>query len=647
VSPTPPPDWSTRQLDRVVDEFESALVTWVKGAGPRPRLDDYLRDEDTRAAYLAALAPYDLEYRRKADEDARLEDYLNRYPEFRSTLFVFSGKEDPAPGHRVGNFRLVEELGRGGMGVVFRATDEELNQPRAVKIVHRELARRPQPRERFLREAQALARIDHARVVRVLHVGEAGARGHEVPYLVMPLLEGEPLDCRLERSGALAPAEVVRIGRGIAEGLKVVHEAGLIHRDVGPRNVWLRAGDDEVVLLDFGLARSDDAAVRLTATGELMGTPAYMAPEQAAGTDVDHRADLFALGGVLYQATTGRRPFPGQTIVEVLNAIANMRPDPPQAVNPAVPPALSALVMRLLEQDRERRPATAAEVVAELNTIAKGLRADSTAETVDHVPERPPTPTRRRRPRALWVVGVLVIGVVVWLVFGGLGTGSGGPSGGPTDAKEIPAVNPIPIRYHGRIDVQVFRDVDGQKAPLRVSNRTALPLRLGDEFRIEATVDPPAFLYVVWVDPGHDITPVYPWDPEKGWGTRPPTEEQTGRLSLPSRARDRWRAPTAKPGVTTMVLLARPTPLDVPDDAVRAWFEQLPELPLPSGGEHAAVWYDDYTEVTDPDRPRTFERVTRDDPFADWQQRLKAAVGGRAAFQTSVSFARTGSDTKE
>ncbi len=191
----------------------------------------------------------------------------------------------------------------------------------------------------------------------------------------------------------------------------------------------------------------------------------------------------------------------------------------------------------------------------------------------------------------------------------------------------------------------VERVVDPNKPPvlLRLNDPRALPLRLEDKFRIEATVEPPAYLYVVWVDPCKDVTPVYPWNPKEGWGTRPDKVHPTGKVSLPPNAGERYRARDAKPGVATMVLLALPIPLDVSDDVVSGWFEALPDLPLPPGGERGVVWFDNYAAVTDdPGRPRAFEVVPTGDTFARWQGQLQKAVGERAAFQTAVSFARTG-----
>ncbi len=188
----------------------------------------------------------------------------------------------------------------------------------------------------------------------------------------------------------------------------------------------------------------------------------------------------------------------------------------------------------------------------------------------------------------------------------------------------------------------VERIDNGRPRLLRLNEPGALPLRQTDRFRIEGEVDPPAYLYVVWIDPDHDVTPVYPWDAAKGWGSRPAKEEPVGKLSLPSNVGNRYTAPAAKPGVATMVLFARSTPLDVPDDVVRGWFENLPELPLPPGGDSVAVWFDDYVEVRDLGRLRTFGEVGSDDAFARWQGQLQKLLGDMAQFETAVSFARKG-----
>jgi hypothetical protein len=208
-------------------------------------------------------------------------------------------------------------------------------------------------------------------------------------------------------------------------------------------------------------------------------------------------------------------------------------------------------------------------------------------------------------------------------------------SGAP---DQLAAVAPT-IHYRGEIDVHVARDRD--MSLRRLNEAGALPLREGDTFRITARVDPPAYLYVVWVDPGQDVTPVYPWNPSRGWGSRPKEEHPVGSIQLPTSPVNRYVIPRSVRGVAAIVLLASTTPLDVPDDVVASWFSERADLPIPRGAEDVAVWFDNFTEVREPGRQRTF-KLAGDDPFEWWQERLKKAVGNKVAFQSAIMFARDG-----
>ena len=175
---------------------------------------------------------------------------------------------------------------------------------------------------RFLREARATAALQHDHIVTIYHVGEE--RG--VPFLAMPLLRGKTLEDRLTEEPRLTSGEILRIGREAAEGLAEAHGHGLVHRDIKPRNMWLEAPTGRVKLLDFGLVRSDGDELGVTRTGMILGTPAYMSPEQAGGRKVDHRSDLFSLGCVLYRLATGRPPFAGSDPISTLVAVASAQP---------------------------------------------------------------------------------------------------------------------------------------------------------------------------------------------------------------------------------------------------------------------------------------------------------------------------------
>jgi serine/threonine protein kinase len=545
--------------------------------------------------------------------------------------------EAPLPA-RLGGYRVVREIGRGGMGVVLEAEDERLRRRVAIKVMSPDRARDAGSANRFLREARAAAAVEHDNLVPILHVDEEAG----VPFLVMPLLRGESLHTRLERDGRLPLPEVIRLGREVASGLAAAHALGLVHRDIKPANIWLDAGTGRARVLDFGLARAADGTDVLSAPGTVVGTPAYMAPEQVDGKPADARSDLFSLGATLYQCATGQRAFTGPTLTALLRAVTDHHPPPPNQLDPTIPAALSDLILRLIAKDPAARPQSARQVADELAS----LPLDSTV--VDQRPVARTTAARRRGCTitiSVTVTALVALCVGVWAIHSRTGSGpdlsrpdpgSVSPPGRATQPETAPA--PAPVHYRGRVDVLVER---GNKL-LRLNQPGALPLRKDDKFRVEGRVDPPAYLYLFWVDPGHDVTPVYPWDATKGWGSRPAKEEPVGQRSLPPSADNKYTAPDAKPGVATIVLLASPTPLDVSDSFLKECFEGLPDLPLPAGGERAAVWFDNYVEAEDPDRARTFGVVGSSDPFAQWQGQLQKVLGGKAAFQTAVSFARTG-----
>jgi serine/threonine protein kinase len=255
-------------------------------------------------------------------------------------------------------------IGRGGMGVVYEAYDSDIRRSVAIKVMNAAVSAHPGARERFMREAQLAAAVENDHVVPVFFVGgQFGA-----PYIVMPLLRGESLEERLKR-GRLEPAEVIRVGREIAVGLTAAHDRGILHRDLKPGNVWLDADTGRARILDFGLARPN-GAVSQTGSGGMAGSPPYMAPEQIDGPNIDERADLFALGALLYECATGKRAFQGPTIAATLKAVADHHPAPPEEINPAVPTALSGLVLRLLAKKAADRPVTARSVTAELAAIS-------------------------------------------------------------------------------------------------------------------------------------------------------------------------------------------------------------------------------------------------------------------------------------
>ena len=271
---------------------------------------------------------------------------------------------------RLGRYPVRGVIGRGGMGVVLRAYDEELNRPLAIKLLAPHLASTGAARKRFLREAQAAAAVVHPGVVPIYSV-MAEAR---VPYLVMPYIGGGNLQQRIDRDGPLELDDLLRIGLQIAEGLAAAHRQGLVHRDIKPANVLIEEGGHRVLISDFGLARAlDDAS--LTASGMIAGTPSYMSPEQAHGEMADCRSDLFSLGSLLYAMATGRPPFRGDSALAVLRQIGEKPVTPIRQINERMPAWFDQFVGRLMSRTSTDRPATAEIVVQWLQQCLGHVRA--------------------------------------------------------------------------------------------------------------------------------------------------------------------------------------------------------------------------------------------------------------------------------
>jgi serine/threonine protein kinase/WD40 repeat protein len=271
---------------------------------------------------------------------------------------------------RLGDYRVLEVIGMGGMGLVLRAEDPKLRRQVALKTMKPSIAERPAAKARFMREAQATAALEHDHIVPIYQVGED--RG--VPFIAMQYLKGESLASRLDRNARLSAAEVVRIGKEVASGLALAHEHGMIHRDIKPDNIWLDEKTDRAKILDFGLVSASTDEEGLTHSGAVLGTPRYMSPEQALAKPIDHRCDLFSLGCVLYHCAAGTTPFCGENFTSTLIAVAHQPPIPLEQAAPELHADVAAAIMRLLEKEPDKRPQTAEEVVEQFSELADQLK---------------------------------------------------------------------------------------------------------------------------------------------------------------------------------------------------------------------------------------------------------------------------------
>ncbi len=339
---------------------------------------------------------------------------------------------DPAYLGRLGHFDVMRVLGRGGMGVVLEAFDSHLQRNVALKVLDPELAQDETSKQRFCREARAAASVTHENVVAV-HQVERSVDGGPA-FLVMQLIAGETLEERLHRENKLPLKEIVRIGMQAARGLAAAHAQGLTHRDIKPGNILLEPPGDRVKLTDFGLARVAED-VKLTRTGFVTGTPLYMAPEQAMGEAVDHRADLFSLGAILYEMAAGQPPFEGNSALAILKQIAETKHRPLRELNPEAPPWLAELIDELLAKkpaDRYQTATDLAEVLEFHYTLMQGTSAELPA--VCQVEK-----ARLKKRNRLIFAGVSSTLAVAGLLLGML------ISGGPATNNDVSSAEPVAV----------------------------------------------------------------------------------------------------------------------------------------------------------------------------------------------------------
>ncbi|MBA3484839.1 MAG: serine/threonine protein kinase [Pirellulales bacterium] len=374
---------------------------------------------------------------------------------------------------RLGRYDIERVIGSGGMGIVLKAHDSELNRPIAIKLLAPHLAHVGAARERFAREGRAAAAVVHEHVVAIHNVESDG----KAPFLVMQYVPGRSLQTRVDEDGPLAVEEILRIGVQAASGLAAAHRQGLIHRDVKPANILLENQVERAILTDFGLARTiDDAS--LTQTGILAGTPHYMSPEQASGELIDFRSDLFSLGAVLYFMATGHPPFRANGAMAVLHRLCHEKHRPVWQANKDIPDELSDVVDRLLEKKPSRRPATADEVQQELATLLSRVQQQGLTR------RRLGSWRSRRMRRRVWDAAatisliVAAIGVTSW--WNSVAPeGSGPPTVGTVDEnlRNAAAIEGAEVI---QLDTQFFDGLAEAQDKLEAIQRQALYLQQGD-----------------------------------------------------------------------------------------------------------------------------------------------------------------------
>jgi serine/threonine-protein kinase len=684
-------------------------------AGDPVPAESYLRDfpvlgQDGEAAL--DLVYHEFLLREEGGGAPDLDEYQRRFPQLAEPLrrqvelhralnlpsrddspptCAVAAPTDPLVGQVLRQYRIVRRLGGGGMGVVYEAEHSLLGRRVALKVMKPELAAEAGARERFLREARAVALLEHDHVVTIHEADEVDG----VVYLVMPLLQGQTLEWRLRQREPLSMADVLRIGAEVAEGLAAAHSRGLVHRDVKPGNIWLETKDeggrmkDEsgalldssfilppssfsgVKLLDFGLVRTVGAS-DLSASGALLGTPHYMSPEQARGEAVDARSDLFSLGTVLYRMATGALPFAGDSLLATLRAIQEQRPVPAHELRPDLPAGFGRLLDRLLAKAPADRMGSAAEAARELRALAATVAGDTPSITATASPTpvpdetdpgstatvaagRPVARSRRGLRYAGAAVGVAALVAAVPLaayVFFRDRLVDPPPDPEPAPAlivapKPAPAV---PAALHGFIDATVVRQGAGAKRYLSLSHPEALPLRLGSDYvRIEAKLNRPAYLYVVWIDTDGKVDLVYPFD--EIHQRRLPDEAPVQELFWPSPTEGGF-VNDGPAGTSTLLLLARDEKLPEGTDVTDLFGKLGPQK---SFERHEAAWFEDgrllaqgelvggerkFAPINFPiDRGVTGQKkLAIDDPVMQVQWLLQSKLRGHFTYSRAVCF---------
>ncbi len=594
-------------------------------ARPTPARDSILAlfpdladDLELYFAALKAVAPR-LDPLREAlrDGDA-VPDPRGRTP---STDLPYLGPTRPYPAEpgvvtsshplpTIPGYEILGVLDAGGMGIVYKARHISLDRLVAVKMIRSGRFAGEQARARFRTEAQALARLDqHPHIVRVFDSGEHDG----APYLAMEFVDGGSLKDAAD--GKPWPArKTAALVALLADAVEHAHRHNILHRDLKPANVLLTSAGVPKVS-DFGLARRLDAG-GLTLSGDVLGTPAFMPPEQAAGRpeDVGPASDVYGLGGILYFLLTGH--VPNRPPDSDAPHASRQRPPliPPRAINPRLPKALEQICLKALAAGRNERHATAAALANDLRYFLV-------------------------RPRRILLAGaVAACFLLVGLVVGGLSL-MRSPS---------PSVDPTPVS--GFIDVRVWegKDVQGPRNPHRkglyLHQLDALPTKVGDQVQVEIKLNKQLFVYVVWINSAGQVTPCYPWQ-EFSWDKRP-AENAAAELKLPLGAiDDGWEMEKGIPGMETLLLLTRETPLPADGEKeLRAVLVELGPQPLQDGRTEAAVWFENGTVVTaETGRgPKSFDATRIDDPLLRTQRLLRERLGQHFPYTRAVCFAFRG-----
>jgi hypothetical protein len=601
------------QIARDVERFEQA---WSEGA-PFP-LEDLVQDrpEALHGELLRHALIVELAYRRDRGETPTIGSYDWRFPlhvhvierAFADGVSPRVAIPPPVPAPRpslakLGKYIVLRPLGDGGQGSAFLARDPDLGRQVVLKRYHSGAS------AAALKDGEALCRIRSRYIPQCFGMERDG----DQLYVVMEYIPGRSLaEVRSETPPKLDMA--ARWIEQVAEGLEAVHARGLLHRDLKPSNIVI--GDDQLPrLVDFGTA----AHLGSPALQGISGTAPYMAPEQARNdyVNIDFRTDVYGLGATLYHLLTGIPPHPGASTSASLEHAERGVVTAPRELNPKVPRPLERIVLKALAAEPAQRYATAAEFRAALRRYRH----------------------RYRYRAATCLAGVLLLAALSFPVWLGLVRGRYSRPEGPT---------PPPAPLTGAVNVLIWEPGNSSRQRLALGEPGAMPLKAGDQIRVEARVNRPAYLYLVWIDSDGEPQPVYPWRPGD-WNHHPAAEQRVRHVSLPSNEGNGWPMKPGGAGMETLLLLARESPLP-PGVDMKSLLANLPRSSFQD--LRSLVWFDDWALVQDEaanhaatgshTRGPSFFEVEVNDPLLKAQALLKERLARYFTMMRAVSFANQG-----
>jgi serine/threonine protein kinase len=564
----------------LVEELICTELEWRFRLGERPTpeeyrtrfpscaaaIDDWLAEARTAAEQIAQITPFAAGETAEAPETPSA-GYATGQATANWERGLVEGAEVPAQrAVQVPGYEILEVLGEGGMGIVFKARHRALNRLVALKVIRHAAFAGPTHRKRFQTEAQAVARLQHANVVQIFDVGEYQG----LPYFALEYCPGGTLACKLGGQ-PLSSEEAAALVEALARAVHAAHAKGVVHRDLKPANVLL-SEDGAPKITDFGLARHLDEEGH-TATGVVMGTPSYMAPEQAGGAkDVGPAADVYSLGAILYECLTGRPPFKGQTQMATIGQVLTEAPTPPSRINPGVPADLEAVCLKCLEKDPAHRYPSALAVAEDLQRLRRGETAQAT------------TPRRARFGPGWWVAALAAVLVLALAVTGpfllprdrqGRDTQPSIVNGSLPPAAKVKVLS---------LDVNHFTGELGD--PCGVLGVDSFVTHRDDQVTLAARLSRPGYAYLISFRPDGVEELVFP-DSEDA----PPPEEERPRYPLQDRGKHYGLDDGEGLQVFAVVVVSRPV-------AFKEW--KARRGPAPWRKQPAppdVVWWDDGTNI--------------------------------------------------